>query len=307
MQFPDLHHPARNDRVAAGYAVLAVALWSTVAAAFKLTLRYLDVFQLLLIASVTATLCLYAILAFRGRAAEPWVQSHSAYRHALLLGVLNPFGYYLVLFRAYSLLPAQIAQPLNYTWVITLMLLSVPLLKHRLQRFDLAGALICYLGVVVVCMGGSSVAAGELSGPGIALALGSTVIWALYWIAKTRDTLDPVTTLFLSFLFSLPFVFTACVLFSDLRSLPPYGIAGGIYVGLFEMGITYVFWLLALRYSSSAAKVGTLIFLSPFLSLILIHYLLGERVAATSFLGLLLIVSGLLVQQQFRSADPASA
>ena len=34
--------------------------------------------------------------------------------------------------KAYDLLPAQVVQPINYTWVITLSLLAVPLLKQRL-------------------------------------------------------------------------------------------------------------------------------------------------------------------------------
>jgi drug/metabolite transporter (DMT)-like permease len=37
-----------------------------------------------------------------------------------ITGALNPFGYYLILFKAYSLLPAQLAQPLNMIWPVTL-------------------------------------------------------------------------------------------------------------------------------------------------------------------------------------------
>ncbi|MDE0286859.1 MAG: EamA family transporter, partial [Gammaproteobacteria bacterium] len=74
------------------------------------------------------------------------------------------------------------------------------------------------------------------------------------------------------------------------------GILAGVYVGLFEMGVTYILWLAALRLSETAAKVSTLIFLSPFLSLIFISRILGEAVAVTTIVGLVLIVAGLLVQ-----------
>ena len=37
------------------------------------------------------------------------------------LGLLNPVAYYLVLFKAYDLLPAQVAQPINYAWPIVLL------------------------------------------------------------------------------------------------------------------------------------------------------------------------------------------
>ena len=45
--------------------------------------------------------------------------------------------------------PAHIAQPLNYTWAITLALLAVPLLKQPLTRRMLAGILVS-VGVSIV-------------------------------------------------------------------------------------------------------------------------------------------------------------
>ncbi|NJK98814.1 MAG: EamA family transporter, partial [Bacteroidales bacterium] len=50
-----------------------------------------------------------------------------------MLGFLNPLLYYLVLFKAYSLLPAQIAQPLNYTWPLILVILSIIFLSKNIR------------------------------------------------------------------------------------------------------------------------------------------------------------------------------
>ena len=75
------------------------------------------------------------------------------------------------------------------------------------------------------------------------------------------------------------------------------GLLGASYVGLFEMGITFVLWLSALKLSETTAKVGNLIFLSPFLSLIFIHFFVGEDILASTFIGLILIVAGILIQQ----------
>jgi drug/metabolite transporter (DMT)-like permease len=132
---------------------------------------------------------------------------------------------------------------------------------------------------------------------GVVLALASTVIWALGWILNTKDDREPVASLLLAFLFGLPFIFIACVLFSDLSVSDPRGFLGAAYVGAFEMGITFVFWLKALKLSENTAKVGNLIFLSPFLSLIFIHFLVGEEIFASTFFGLVLIISGLIIQR----------
>ena len=278
------------------FALSAVLLWSTVATAFKISLRYLDVFQLLLVASVTATLCLLLAVLVTGRIKILGSLEKPDYLRLAGLGVLNPFCYYLVLFKAYDLLPAQVALALNYTWAITLMLLSVPILKHRITRSDYGATVICYSGVLMICFSGGQFPAGELSIAGILLALGSTVIWAFYWLLKTKDHVDPISGLFVSFLFSIPFIAAVCWLGSDVSSMGMTGILAGVYVGLFEMGVTYILWLAALQHSETTAKVSTLIFLSPFLSLIFISRILGEAIAVTTIMGLVLIVGGLLVQ-----------
>ncbi|MEW6488392.1 MAG: DMT family transporter [Thermodesulfobacteriota bacterium] len=170
---------------ATAYALATVLLWSTVASAFKLSLRHLDPPQLLLYASAASALALAGILAVQGRLGVLLTYTRAQYLRSLLLGLLNPFLYYLVLFQAYDRLPAQEAQALNYTWAITLALLSVPLLGQRMRRADVAGGLVSYAGVVVIATRGDLLGL-RFSDPfGVALALGSTVLWSLYWIANT--------------------------------------------------------------------------------------------------------------------------
>lgn len=295
----------RDQTRAYGYALATVLLWSTVASAFKLSLRHLDPIQLLLYSSAVSTGVLGAILALRGKLRLIFACTAREYLLSLGLGLLNPFLYYLVLFEAYRLLPAQEAQPLNYTWAITLALLSVPLLQQRLRLRDAAAIAVSYAGVVVISTRGDPLALRFSDPLGVALALGSTVIWALFWIGNARDRRDPVVGLFLSFAFGLPWVLAYCLLFSDPRVTSPAGLLGAAYVGVFEMGLTFVLWLQALRYSENTARVGTLIFLSPFLSLVFIRFFVGEAILPSTLGGLVLIVAGLLLQQWKPRPSPA--
>lgn len=284
------------------FGLVTVLLWSTVATAFKLALAHLTPVQLLFWAALVSTLALGAILTAQGRLSLVFASNRRDLLRSCWLGALNPFLYYLVLFEAYDRLPAQEAQPLNYTWAITLALLSVPLLKQKIARSDFIAAFIAYAGVVVISTHGDVLSMRFSDGVGVALALGSTILWALYWIGNTKETRDPVVALFLGFCFGLPMVGLWCAC-TDGFALTLPGALGAAYVGLFEMGITFVTWIMALKYSENTAKVGNLIFLSPFLSLVFIHFLLGEEILPATFVGLGLIVSGLVVQARGRRSD----
>ncbi|OBX34312.1 EamA-like transporter family protein [Halomonas elongata] len=86
------------------------------------------------------------------------------------------------------------------------------------------------------------------------------------------------------------------------------GLAAGIYVGLFEMGIAFVLWQLAMRTVSRTARISNLIFLSPPISLVLLFFIVGEPVLPSTLLGLVLILGGLGLQQRQKTpAEPAEA
>jgi drug/metabolite transporter (DMT)-like permease len=106
-----------------------------------------------------------------------------------------------------------------------------------------------------------------------------------------------VVALFVNFLFSLPFILVYYLLTSDPRIPPLNGLLGGAYVGTFEMGLSFVLWLMAMKLTDNTARISNLIFLSPFLSLIFIHFLLGEDILPSTFIGLILIVAGLFCQR----------
>ena len=97
-----------TERRATLYGLGAVLLWSTVATAFKLSLRHLTPAQLLFYAVVTSLLLLGGLALVRGEFAGLRGAPPRQIRRALLLGLLNPFLYYLVLFEAYDRLPAQV-------------------------------------------------------------------------------------------------------------------------------------------------------------------------------------------------------
>ncbi|QSX39866.1 DMT family transporter [Shewanella cyperi] len=287
----------KNSHKAYGFGLGAVLLWSTVATAFKLALAHYSPLELLLVASVSSILALGIILICQGKLALLGRQLRSSPFLYLQTGLLNPFLYYLVLFKAYELLPAQQALSLNYTWAVLLPLLSVPLLGQRLRKSDLSAALLAYVGVFIIACGGKPMAMEFAAPEGVALALLSTLLWCLYWIINTKDQGDPVVSLMLSFLLGLPFILLGLAYQGTVPSLALDALLPGVYVGLFEMGVTFVLWLLALKNAERTASISTLVFLSPVLSMGVITLVLGEPIAPATVLGLGLILLALAMQQ----------
>ncbi len=278
-------------------AFIAVLFWSTVASAFKISLRYLDVLSLLFYASITSTAVFFVYLLFSKKLNLLKTLSRKDYLRSALLGFLNPYLYYVVLFKAYSILPAQEAQPLNFIWPIMLVLLSIPLLNQKIKPKDILAIIISFVGVFVISTRGDILGFKFTSPTGVLLATGSSIIWALFWIYNMKDERDEVVRLFLNFAFGSVFIFLSMLLFTGVKIPNLNGILGAAYVGLFEMGITFLLWLRALKLSKTTAHIANLIYLVPFLSLVVISFAVGETILFSTVIGVIFIVGGIIFQR----------
>ena len=252
-------------------------------------------------ASIFSTLVLWLVIIYQKKFNEVKIHIINNYKIVVILGLINPFLYYLVLFKAYDLLPAQEAQAINYTWALMLAFLSVIFLKQKLTSKDIIAGIICYFGVLIISTKGEPFSLNFSNIDGVMLALLSTVLWSMYWIINTKQKADSIVGLFSNFLVSLPiiiiyFLLTQALVLPDIK-----GILAASYVGLFEMGITFLFWLKAMHSATSTAKIANLIFISPFISLIFIYFIVGEQIYISTIVGLTTIILG-LVLQQFKSS-----
>lgn len=282
--------PRSSERRALLYGLASVALWSTVATGFKLGLRELSPVQLLLLG------CLIALAFFA--LARPLVTVRlSACQHlaAAGMGLVNPLAYYLILFEAYDRLPAQIAQPLNFTWAIIMALLAIPMLRQRLPPRGWVGVVVGYAGVLVLLTRGEFDGFGHFDAVGVALALASTLLWAWYWVMTVRLAIHPVALMLDSFAVATVLLAILCWNTDGLPAINWETLGYGAWVGLVEMGVAFLLWQRALALTRHAGRMGVLIFLAPFLSLVLIATVVGEVVHPSAVTGLVLIVAGLVL------------
>jgi drug/metabolite transporter (DMT)-like permease len=281
------------------YAALAILLWSTVPTAFKISLSELDILSMLTIASITsAAVLLIVILAQK----KTYLIKKSTAKELLssaILGLINPFIYYIILLNAYKLLPAQVAQPLNMIWPIILVFLSVPILGQKIETKSFIALFISFAGVYIISSQGNLLNPAYSNLKGVLLATGSSIFFAFYFILNVKDKRDEAVKLFLNFLFGSVYLVITLLLTGKWQVEFGFrGVAASVYIGLFEMGIAFLFWLKALQLAKTTDKVSNLVYFAPFISLIFVYFILHESVYYTTPAGLLLIITGILIQNR---------
>jgi drug/metabolite transporter (DMT)-like permease len=289
-------------------ALTAVLFWSTAASAFKLTLRWLSPYELVLLSSTVSAVALWLAILIRKNGAVEDRSTLSTTAGSAVRGLLNPFVYYLVLLTAYNELPAQVAMVINYFWPVTLMLFSAPLLNQRINLKMITASAISFCGIAILAFGGNPVG-GSLKLSAMGLALLSTVLWSLFWVLNVRAKRDTIRSLAESFAFGCVYLLVYGIVtgeLSGITNLDVQGIAGSIYIGLFEMGITFVIWLKALELSKSTSDVGMYIYITPFLALLFIQTVVGEKIGIWTVAGLVLVISGIVLKERGRMAPRSS-
>jgi len=279
-------------------ALIAVLFWSTMSSAFKITLGFISFEQLLFWSAFMGIITLFIIIVFQKQLTKDLLKPSSLINSAVM-GFFNPFLYYLVLFKAYDLLEAQVAGVLNYSWPIVLVILSVIFLKQKIPFYSFFALLISFAGIIIIGTKGNPLQMKFDEPLGVGLALLSALFWGIYWILNLKDkNRSSQVKIFLNLIFGLIYLLIYLWVTNVKITVPSWqAIIGAIYIGLFELSITFVIWLTALKLSSNTAKVSNLVYLSPVIALFWIWLTVGEKIHLSTVIGLFFIVGGIFMQQ----------
>jgi drug/metabolite transporter (DMT)-like permease len=217
--------------------------------------------------------------------------------NSALMGLFNPFLYYLVLFEAYNRSPAQEGVALNYIWPVILVIFSIIFLKQHITLLSVLAIIVSFAGTVVIAIHGDFTEFKFSNTTGVILAISSAFFWASFWIINMKDPREAIVKMFVNFAFGAIYILSWNIYKNNIIVPPIQGLVGALYIGVFEMGLTFVLWLTALKLSTHTARVSNLVFISPFISLILVSYIVGEKILLSTVVGLVIIVAGIVIQQ----------
>jgi drug/metabolite transporter (DMT)-like permease len=155
-------------------------------------------------------------------------------------------------------------------------------------------------GVITISLGTGQLSGMNVPFNGVLLAALSAFFWAGYWMVnnKLKHSIDAVVALFGSFLCGSLYLIICIPIFGfHLPNLN--GLLAGMYVGGFEMAIPFICFGIAMRITNNPALINQLCYLSPFLSLFFIAIILQEPIVVTTYIGLVLIVTGIVFNEYF--------
>ncbi|MCL1974217.1 MAG: DMT family transporter [Bacteroidetes bacterium] len=286
----------KSDNKALILAISAVLCWSTIGSAFRLSLDFLPPHRLIFYAVLTSFIFTGVYMTLNGTIGNIFTFSFKQYLYSAFIALINPFAYYLMLLNAYDMLPTQVAGTINYIWPVLLVLLSALVLKQKINARSILACLISFMGLVMIVTRGRFSGLSYSNPVGVGLILCCSIFFALYWILNMKDSRREADKLILTYFFALLYFVPVQFLIPGSWCMPPIqGLLGAVYIGIFEMGLTFILWLKALKITTNTARISNLVFLSPFISLFFISIFIGEQIAFTTFAGLILIVLGIIL------------
>lgn len=276
------------------FVLLAAFLWGSTSAVGKLLLADLSNLQVLFFTNLFAFLGLFFIVLWQKKRTIILAYSKQDYFTFAWMGFLGTFLYNFFFFSGLELLSAQEATILNYLWPILVVIFAAPILQERMTRRKIFAITCSFFGIVIVITKGDFASMQFGNFLGVLSALFGAVVWGLFSVLGKKQNYEGFTSMMFFYFFGAIFSLIAALLFSNISYLSLNQLAGLIWLGMFVQGLGFVFWFLALKYGDTA-KMSNMIFLTPFLSLVYIYFLIGEKILLSSVIGLIIIILGILI------------
>jgi drug/metabolite transporter (DMT)-like permease len=210
------------------------------------------------------------------------------------LGVFGLFGFHFLYFVSLRLAPPLEASLIVYLWPLLIILLSALVTQIPLRWWQFAGAILGFLGTVLIATRGNDIKFDGNSLLGYLCALCCALVWATYSVANRKYREVPTDSVGGFCAISALLAWTShFVLETTVGPSAEQWLALGL-MGLGPMGVAFFLWDYGVK-NGNLIVLGTLSYLSPLLSTLLL--LVSGRAAADAriLIACFLIVGGSLL------------
>ncbi|TKG89581.1 DMT family transporter [Puteibacter caeruleilacunae] len=279
------------------YVMLCVLLWSLIPLVSKLGQADLDNHQFLFWSSVVS-LATFMVINISNKSLSDCLKlSKRNWIHAIVLGFLGTYLYYILLYFGYAHAKGLEVLVIQYSWPIFVIILSVFILKETLNAHKIISIVLGFLGVFMVLTKGdfTNIHLDNLWVDGIVLL--AALVFGLFSVLSKHIDIPPLSLTTIFFLASTIISFASMLLFSSI-SLPTQSTIIPILLnGVLVNGISYIFWIKALKFGN-ASFVAPFVFFTPVLSTLILIVFFKEAFHMIYLIGMLMVIMGGLVNRK---------
>lgn len=273
------------------YVLLCVMLWALIPVVSKVGQTNLDNHQFLFYSSFVSFL-LFLTLSFFTKEYKVFSRLRIyEFLKVVFLGFLGTYLYYILLYFGYKNAKGLEVLVLQYSWPVFIVLLSSIILKEKITKRKTIAVTLGFLGVFVILSKGNFTHIHLANIKVDMIVLFAGLVFALFSVLSKKITLDALSLNTIYFLIATIFSFFSMMIFSNFKLPTQSDIYPIIINGLLVNGISYLFWIKALK-NAKASFLAPFIFLTPVISSIYLVVFFGEIFLPVYIVGLVLVIAG---------------
>lgn len=273
---------------------LLLLMWGSFAATNKLILVRMDSYNVLFFMYGLAFVAFSVILIVKATVRELFSWRAQDYVLLVACGILA-FLYDFLYIQALEVLPAVEASMLNYLFPLFIVLFAIPLHKERLTLGKVLSMGLGFSGTLLLVTKGNWANLSFTNLKGDLMAIAAAVCWGLFTNLVKMNKKDMLLSNSLitatAFILSIGALFA----FSTYRAPHVPDFLSVLWLSMGNIVLGFFLYFRALKYAS-ASLVATFTFFTPFVTLIMIVILVGEKVSLIDLVAFLLIFLSVPVQ-----------
>lgn len=278
------------------YALFCVILWALIPIVSKLGQSNLDNHQFVFWSCLISFLTFLIIVLVKNEVRGILKLSLKNIVQAIVLGFLGTYLYYILLYFGYANARGIEVLVIQYCWPIFTLILSVLILKEKLNKRKIVSIILSFGGVFLVLTKGklTELHFDNLFVDGVVLL--AAFVFGLFSVLSKKIKIDSLTLVTIYFLTATVISFIVMIFLSEFILPPKETLLPILINGIFVNGISYIFWIEALKLSS-ASFLASFIFLTPVIALILLILFFNEPFQLIYVLGMVAVISGGLINK----------
>ncbi len=275
-------------------AAISIFIWSTVPVITKNLLGDFSSLQIVAVSALLAALFLIILNIANGNIKKLKEYKIKDYVTTILIGIPGTFFYYIFLYIGTDKMLASQAFIINYLWPIMSIVFACIILKEKMTVRGAIAVVMSFLGVIIVT--GEDLPhfdANTLIGAFFCI-LGA-VSYGLFTALNKKFTYNKSISMMISYTTTAIMASAVVLATSNAFTLNLVQSLGIAWNGIASYAVGTTLWAIALD-KGSTTKISNLAYITPFLALIWTAIFLREPIKPASVIGLIVIVSGILLQ-----------